>query len=119
MGALIRAGFFIDVQAPETANPTYEVTFAEGVAPLLCFSKVYSDGRNPQEGFAAVMTCSDADQGCPLVHGAAVRFATPYVDPKVSDGTDLEAATYDERCLQIGTEMFYVMAKVARLRQAK
>ena len=116
---MTRAGFAIAVQDAETANPTYEVTFADGEEPLLCFSKVYSDGRNPQEDFAAVMTCSDADQGCPLVHGAAARFATPYVDPKVSDGTEQEAATYDERCLQIGTEMLYVMAKVARLRQAK
>lgn len=119
VAALKRAGFAIAVQDAEAANPTYEVTFADGEEPLLCFSKVYSDGRNPQEGFAAVMTCSDADQGCPLVHGAAARFATPYVDPKVSDGTEQEAATYDERCLQIGTEMLYVMAKVARLRQAK
>ena len=47
--------------------------------------KTYGDDANPDSGFAAVMTCSSADKGCPIVYGAAARFATPYVDPKVSD----------------------------------
>ena len=45
--------------------------------------------------------------------GADARFAIPYVDPKVSDGTDAEAATYDARLEQIGTEMLYLMGQVA------
>ena len=77
------------------------------------FSKIYSDASNPQSGFAAVMTCSDADEACPLVFGADARFATPYVDPKVSDGTPEEASTYQARALEIGAEMFYVMARAA------
>ena len=81
---------------------------------MACFSKTYTDEANPQQGFGAVMTCSSADRGCPLVHGAVARFATPYVDPKVSDGTDEEAATYDARCRQIGTEMLYLMGEVKR-----
>ena len=83
------------------------------------FSKVYRDPANPNEGFAAVMTCSDADEACPLVFGADARFATPYVDPKVSDGTPEEAATYRERAMQIGTEMMYVMSRAADLRKAR
>ena len=47
------------------------------------------------------MVCNDADQKCPTVPGATDRFAIPFVDPKVSDGTEAEAATYDERCAQI------------------
>ena len=80
---------------------------------LSCFSKKYGDESNPSEGFGAVMTCSSADRGCPLVYGADARFAIPYVDPKVSDGTDAEAATYDARLEQIGTEMLYLMGQVA------
>jgi hypothetical protein len=61
------------------------------------------------------MTCSSADKGCPLVYGSDARFSVPYVDPKVSDGTPEEAATYDARLRQIGTEMLYVMGHAARL----
>jgi hypothetical protein len=35
------------------------------------------------------------------------------VDPKVSDGSAEEGATYDERLRQIGTEMLYMMGQVA------
>lgn len=102
---------------PEAKNPVYEVVLQPGAGTTAAFSKVYSDASNPQAGFAAVMTCSDADEACPLVFGAAARFATPYVDPKVSDGTAEEAATYRERALQIGTEMMYVMARAAAIRR--
>ena len=102
---------------PDAANPVYEVALQPEAPATAAFSKVYSDAANPQDGFAAVMTCSDADEACPLVFGAAARFATPYVDPKVSDGTEAEAATYRERALEIGTEMMYVMARAAALRK--
>ena len=57
------------------------------------------------------MTCAQADKGCPVVFGSSMRFSTPYVDPKVSDGTPEEKDTYDERCAQIAREMLYVMSK--------
>jgi hypothetical protein len=82
---------------------------------MRCFSKKYGHQANPQEGFGAVMTCSSADKGCPLVYGSSARFSVPYVDPKVSDGTPEEAATYDARLRQIGTEMLYVMGHAAHL----
>jgi hypothetical protein len=34
------------------------------------------------------------------------------VDPKISDGTDREVATYDERCRQIAREMLFLMRQV-------
>ena len=116
VAAMRRAGFQVAVQdtVRGASNPTYGVSMGKDVAGMVCFSKTYTDGANPQQGFGAVMTCSGADRGCPLVHGAAARFATPYVDPKVSDGTDEEAATYDARCRQIGTEMLYLMGEVKR-----
>jgi hypothetical protein len=94
-------------------NPTYEVTAGPSLEPMRCFSKVYGDDFNPSDGFGAVMTCSSADRGCPLVYGSAARFSTPYVDPKVSDGTAAEDSTYNARLRQIGTEMLYVMGQVA------
>jgi len=114
IGALRRAG--LDVHpALLSENPKYAVHYAEGLDPMVCFSKKYDDAEtNPTAGFAAVMTCSDADRGCPIVYGSASRFSTPYVDPKVSDGTPEEIATYDERCAQIAREMLYAMSVAAR-----
>ncbi|MCK4776283.1 MAG: protein-tyrosine-phosphatase, partial [Candidatus Krumholzibacteria bacterium] len=64
------------------------------------------------EDFCAVMTCSQADKNCPVVVGASMRVAIPYDDPKAFDGTDQEAANYDERCRQISREMLYLFSAV-------
>ena len=114
VAAMQRAGFEVSLHDQDHGeeNPTYAVLPGPSSTAQLCFSKTYGDGANPDAGFAAVMTCSSADKGCPIVCGAAARFATPYVDPKVSDGTDQEAATYDARCAQIGGEMLWMMAQV-------
>ena len=58
------------------------------------------------------MSCSQADRNCPLVPGCAARIALPYDDPKDFDGTDREAAMYDERCRQIAREMLFVFSQV-------
>jgi arsenate reductase (thioredoxin) len=110
VAAIQRAGF--QVANPGGENPRYRVTFAEDGQAMECFSKKYDDPANAQENFAAVMTCSEADKNCPFIPGASLRIPIPYVDPKEADGTEQEAATYDERCRQIATEMFYTMAQV-------
>ena len=112
--AMKRAGFHVTTQdtLQGATNPTYAVEAGPGLAGMPCFSKTYSHEANPQLGFAAVMTCSSADRGCPVVYGADARFAVPYVDPKVSDDTEEEVATYDARLRQIGTEMLYLMGRV-------
>ena len=58
------------------------------------------------------MNCSSADEACPFIPGADLRVPIRFVDPKESDGTEREAATYDERCKQIATEMLYMMSQV-------
>jgi arsenate reductase (thioredoxin) len=110
--ALRRAGFEITAGDEEADNPRYAVTFAKAGPKLEAFSKKYADPPNPSENYAAIMTCSDADKNCPVVDGAALRVPIPYVDPKVSDGTEDETATYDERTKQIAVEMFYLFSKV-------
>jgi arsenate reductase (thioredoxin) len=121
VGAMQRAGFEVTEvnRVHGSTNPTYAVSAGPAMAEMPCFSKTYGHESNPQEGFGAVMTCSSADQGCPLVYGSAARFSVPYVDPKVSDGTAEEEFTYDARLRQIGTEMLYVMGHAARGAQAK
>lgn len=111
--ALRDLGVGIHTPDPSATNPTYEVHLQPDKPTTSAWSKVYSDAANPQHGFAAVMTCSSADEACPVVFGADSRFAIPYVDPKAADGTSAEAATYLERAEQIGTEMFYLMAQAA------
>jgi protein-tyrosine-phosphatase len=112
VAAVERAGF--QVVKPEGKNPVYEVSFVKDRAAEHCWSKKYDDLANPQKDFCAVMTCSEADTNCPIVHGALDRVSLPYSDPKEADGTPEEAARYDERCLQIAAELWYVMQQAAR-----
>ncbi len=111
VAAMRKAGFVIE--NPGGANPRYRATLDEDGPVMECFSKRYDDPSNPASGFAAIMTCSDADEACPVVVGAALRVPIPYEDPKIADGKPNEADCYEERCLQIGTEMLYLFARVA------
>lgn len=104
--AMERAGFRID--NPGGTNPHYLVAFSDERSPIECFSKVYDDPFNPREHFAAVMTCSHANENCPFIPGAE-RISVTYEDPKVADDTPEESLKYNERVRQIGTEMFYAM----------
>lgn len=110
VAAVVRAGF--KVKNPGGENPRYRVFFGDHTVPIICFSKTFDDPYNPRRNFAAIMTCSEADRSCPAVPGADRRFSIPYADPKASDGTLREEQTYDERCRQIATEMFYLSNKV-------
>lgn len=106
-------GFKIE-QSETTTNPVYRVYFADGEEPLLCFSKKFDDPFNPQSDFAAIMTCSDADENCPYIPGASARFPVRYEDPKKYDDTELESAKYRERCEQIGAEMLYAFSLIKK-----
>ncbi len=112
--AMKNAGFLISIEK-EGKNPKYKVRYSNKTEHLICFSKVYNHKKNPSQGFVAIMTCSDADEACPVVSGAEYRTTIKYEDPKQFDGTDQEAAAYEERNLQIGREMFYVFGKVSTL----
>ena len=109
--AIRDSGFKVE-QLDESENPVYLVYYSDNKEPLKCFSKVYSDDFNPNENFAAVMTCSDADENCPVVFGAESRFPIRYDDPKEFDGTELEKIKYRERFEQIGIEMLFVFSKI-------
>ena len=110
--ALKDVGFEIKETKRET-NPVYEVSFAEDKEPLVCFSKVYNESPpNPAENYIAIMTCSEADQGCPTVFGCSHRIALRYEDPKVADNTPEEEARYAERNAQIAREMLFLFGEV-------
>jgi arsenate reductase len=109
--AMQEAGFSITM-TKEGENPLYEVRFADGAEPVLAFSKKYDDPFNHNKDFAAIMTCSHADENCPLVLGASGRIALTYNDPKDFDGTPLEAAKYTERVHEIGREILFTLSEV-------
>jgi protein-tyrosine phosphatase/arsenate reductase len=109
--ALSDAGFQITV-LKHGDNPVFEVRLSDDLPAIASFSKKFMDAPNPQSDFAAIMTCSSADQGCPFVPGAAARIATPYNDPKAADGTPEEEQVYAQRCKDIAVEMLYVFSLV-------
>ena len=111
INALKKIGF--DVQASNSEkNTTLHIHFDEKESPITCFSKIYNNPVNPQKEFAAIMTCSDAEENCPFIPGAEFRIATTYDDPKTFDNTDLQDAKYCERCQQIALETFYVFSQL-------
>jgi arsenate reductase len=108
---LTNQGFQIQIIS-DTENPVYAVKFDENQHSIICFSKTYFDEFNPKTNFSAIMTCNNADEGCPMVFGADSRFPIKYDDPKAFDGTELMNEKYAERSLQIASEMYYVFSQI-------
>ena len=110
---LTKQGFQIQ-KVSDTENPVYAVAFDENQHPVICFSKTYFDDFNPKNNFGAIMTCNNADEGCPMVFGAEKRFPIKYNDPKAFDGTDIMDEKYTERSLEIASELFYVFSEIKK-----
>ena len=108
--SLVRSGFSILFE--NSINPKYEISYSENENPIIAFSKLFDDDFNKADYFAAIMTCSDADENCPYIPKAEKRIPLRYDDPKTHDDTPLESEKYDERSLQIASEMFYVFSKI-------
>ncbi|AWG23341.1 protein-tyrosine-phosphatase [Flavobacterium faecale] len=108
---LANAGFQIQMLS-EGTNPVYAIKYNQNQHPIICFSKTFDDAFNPQSGYAAILTCSSADQGCPFIAGAEKRIPIAFEDPKAFDNTPLQAEKYQERSIQIATELFYVFSQV-------
>lgn len=96
----------------ENENPVYAIKYSENALPIMGFSKKYDDVFNPVSDFAAIMTCSQADGGCPFIPGAEKRIPITFEDPKIADNTPDQNEIYEERSLQIAAEIFYVFSKI-------
>lgn len=108
---LVGAGFQI-LQLSKAKNPVYAIKYSENDAPIIGFSKTFDDPFNPSSEFAAILTCSQADEGCPFIAGAEKRIPVTYEDPKAFDNTPQQQEMYAERSLQIATEMSYVFSSI-------
>lgn len=111
INTLKKIGF--EVHATDTGkNPVYSLKFSETENPIKCFSKTYDNAVNPKSGFAAIMTCGEAEENCPFIAGAELRIATTYEDPKAFDQSDIKEQKYFERCEQIALETLFVFSKI-------
>ncbi len=108
---LENSGFQI-VPLSSEKNPVYSIKYAEDQHPVIGFSKTYDAAFNPQKEFAAIMTCSSADAGCPFIPGAEKRIPITFEDPKAFDNTPQQAEKYYERSVQIAGELFYVFSQI-------
>lgn len=110
---LAKQGFQIKIIS-EGNNPIYSIKFSENEHPVIGFSKTFDNDFNPKSEFAAIMTCSSADKGCPFIAGAEKRIPITFEDPKAFDNTPQQVEKYEERSLQIANEMFYVFSKIKK-----
>lgn len=115
VAAIQRAGISLK-KVTSGDNPRYHLNI-DGLpeAERTLFSKRFDETPNPSQNFAAIMVCSEADEGCPFVPGAAARFSLPFRDPKESDGTPLMESVYDERLRDIGREFLFAMKWAAQV----
>ena len=112
VNTLINQGFNIQFEA--TNNPIYNITTKDSKLAVKAFSKLFDDPINPKENFAAIMTCSDADENCPFIPGTETRIPLRYIDPKAFDDTNLETEKYLERSNQIAIEMHYIFSNIKK-----
>ena len=102
----------MEVQTTDTrSNPHYIVSWSS-THSLHAYSKHIDDEGNPKEHFAAIMTCTHAEQNCPFVVGADFRIGLSFEDPKAFDGTAQESEMYLARVHQIAREIFYVFSRL-------
>ncbi|MDY2588028.1 low molecular weight phosphatase family protein [Winogradskyella aquimaris] len=108
---LENSGFKIETLS-EGENPVYSIKYANNLHPIIGFSKTINSDFNPKNNFAAIMTCSSADEGCPFIAGTEKRISITYEDPKVADGTPYQIEKYEERSSQIALEMKFVFSQI-------
>ena len=100
-----------NISFKELNNPIYSIKF-KGQNLGKYFSKLYHDFENPRNEFAAIMTCFDADNNCPLIDGAEIKFSLQYEDPKKYDRTKIEKTEYKKTSEKIASEMNYLFYKI-------
>ena len=111
---LVNTGFEVKI-INKGDNPIYAIKYNTNDHPVIGFSKSYEDDFNPQSEFAAILTCSQADGGCPFIAGAEKRIPITFDDPKAFDNTPLQTEKYQERSIQIATEFLYVFSQIKSL----
>ena len=106
-----KCGF--DVIKSGSKNPAYSLYYSNSkLRPISVFSKLYNDPANKANSFAAITTCSDAEENCPFILNAEKRIFLQYDDPKLFDNLPNKIEKYFECSLQIASELFYVFRNI-------
>ena len=100
-----------NISFKECNNPIYSIKF-KNINLGNYFSKFYYDLKNPKNEFAAIMTCSDAENNCPFVEGSEIKFSLPYEDPKKYDKSKSEKNDYKKTSEKIASEMNYLFYRI-------
>jgi arsenate reductase len=108
---LAKVGFEITALS-EGEYPVYSIKYGPDSHPIIGFSKTFDHAFNPKSNFAAIMTCSHADENCPFIPGAEKRIPLTFEDPKEFDNTPLQTEKYAERSKEIATELFYIFSVI-------
>ena len=112
IASLQRAG--VQVESSGGFNPIYRCTFSPDFESIELYSKAFGHPSLPTSNIVGMMCCDDADTRCPTIPGALSRTALHYRDPKTSDDTSVQEATYDERSLQIAAEMLFFVRHMSK-----
>ena len=108
---LQKVGFSFNLENFSHQNPKYSISFEGTSKSILGYSKRY-DNKENKKPFIAITTCNNADTNCPFIPEASLRFHLPFVDPKSSDETDLQDATYLKTNQQIAAEIYYIFSEI-------
>ena len=107
-------GFDFKIVEFSHQNPKYLISYKESTRSIFGFSKRFDDETN-KNPFIAITTCNNADKNCPFIPTAIERFHLPFVDPKFSDGTPEQSATYLKTNEQIAAEIFFIFTEIKRI----
>ena len=105
----------LKIEKKQKGEEVYLLKSLKNDKGISLYSKLSNCSLNPSKHFIAIMTCSDADQMCPVIKGADKKISLPYSDPRVSDNTGLEKEVYNQTCSIIAKEMFYLMKQVKKI----
>ena len=108
---LERQGFEFEISSTGK-NPHYHLLFSDDAPAIVAFSKKYDAPFNPSSNFAAIITCSQADENCPMIVGAEKKILMRYEDPKIYDYSPQETEKYTACSLQIACEMYFVFSEI-------
>jgi len=109
--AIMKQGFEL-MEYGHNPNPLYIHRIE--MDDLYYYSKKYDDQLLDQGKSTIVTVCSEAEADCPVVPGTGTRIHIPYEDPKIHDNTDKEEEAYDNKVIEIGREMSYVIKQVSK-----
>ncbi|MFV0247517.1 MAG: hypothetical protein ACK5H1_00955 [Tenacibaculum sp.] len=98
---------FKTIKITNISSEVYAVKYEENREGIIAFSKEFFHNFNPKSNFIAIVTCSQANEECPLVLGADTKITLTYEDPKKYDNTAaLENQKYAETSVLIATELY-------------